>query len=602
MAGTSLQAATEKAVSHLLADLSTGRPAGAVVAVPSPRQVVLRFPTVPALDAEYLVVRPVTGGSPETIAAVRITGFDGDRVHGTVLWSTGDLRSGDGVVWPARIAIVLLPTEADDAAGLSAQAGRLDTWLELRLLTEHRLRVLRAGGAQDEHSRVQRLQADREYGLIVAPLLVAGPDGIEIVLRVRSIYTGQTLAQRQAVWAQTDPPARPPRVASPEPPPERQAPYGSAIRPVPTSPTIQRAVPSPDHQHLSVPATINALALGDVDGDGRPELIGVSDRQVMVYAWHGSELVVRAASDPLPPFTTYLHVDAADVDGDGRDEIVVTAIRSVPRHTQIDNTLLGAIFRVRAARLEALVEGVDRHLRVLRGPGEPPLLLAQRLGDWSPTDGPVELFRWSAGRYQLGPRAPLAGAVTSVYGFATADLDGDGRREVAAVAADGRLRLYDEAGRLLGTSDEDLGEVSAVGFAQTPRHPDYRGLNFDAGAQLLAQWRPIPRRVVVAAAPDGGLELVTLANPRTVGLRLAAAPPQSGPGRTVGYGWDAGARRLARRWESKELRARALDLAAGDLAGDGRPRLLVLSGDGERRFVDIFALYTGPAAGGAAGR
>ncbi len=44
--------------------------------------------------------------------------------------------------------------------------------------------------------------------------------------------------------------------------------------------------------------------------------------------------------------------------------------------------------------------------------------------------------------YHLSPPAPFPDVATSLYGFAVADVIGDGRPEIA-VASDGRLRLYE---------------------------------------------------------------------------------------------------------------------------------------------------------------
>lgn len=583
----------QEAARALLADLFLARPVGRVTSVHGPAHIVASFPGVaPPPDAEYLLVRepaPGTGGFAETVGAVRIAESQAGMARAVVIWREGDVQPGDRVVWPSRIAIILLPTEAGDHPELARHAPRLDRWLELELLTDRRLRVVRADEAQAERWRRQRLQEAREYGLTIAPLLVSGPDGVEVILRVRSLLTGQTLAQRQAVWKTVLAETPPPRPAAQGPAP---APYGPGIRTAEPVKAIQRVEQSADRFSLSLPHPVNAIALGDVDGDGRPEVIGVTDRQVVVYRWTGRHLEPIAVGDPLPVFTTYLYVDAADINGNGRDEIVLTAIQSSPRQQQIENTLLSTIAEVAQGRVKPLVTGLHRHLRVLRRPGQPPLLLAQSLGLYEAVEGPVEVLEWRNGRYQAGPRFPLPKVVPSVYAFSRGNLDGDGRAELALVAADGRLRIYDEQGQLRWESEEDLGVVDALGFAQTPRHPDFRGRNFDATAEQLAVWRSIPRRVLVVPGSAPTPDIVTVGNLRTYGLQVAFFKgDESVPGRAIGFGWDAAARRFAKRWESADLGGPALDLAVGDLDGNGQVKLLALSGAGATRTLNIFTLY-----------
>lgn len=609
---TSLRDATEQAVTALLADLFTGRPAGRVTSVRGSQDVLVTFPgAAPPTDAEYLVVRTPPSGSglfAQTVGVVRIAEVQGETARGVVLWSESDPRPGDQVIWPPRITIVLLLTETGDAPELASRARRLDSWIELELVRDRRLRLVRADTPGGERWRFQRLQEEREYGLTIAPLLVESADGLEVILRVRSIFTGQTLAQRQAVSKTVV--SRPSPLATPatpaplptasQPPPPR----GSAIRSVQPEPAIKRVEQSPDRMSVELPHSLKALALGDVDGDGRPEIVGITDRQVVVYRWTGTGVAPLATGGTLlDVFTTYVHVDTGDLDGDGKAEIVLTAIDTVPRGNRMENRLVSALAALRQGRLEYLVKDLERYLRVLHMPGKPPLLLAQTMGLYEPFEGPMEVVEWKDGRYRRGVRFPVSSVATSLYAFGSGDLDGDGRDELAVVSADGGLRIYDEQGRLRRESEDDLGQVEARGFAQTPRFPDYRGRSFDATAEQLAVWRAIPRRVRVTAAPGTPPEVVTVSNPGAPPLRASSTrrEDQGVRGRAVGYGWDAAARQFAKRWESADFTGRALDFAVGDL-GDGRTKLVGLSGVGEKRFLEVFTLYDRPSVSGDPGR
>lgn len=593
----------ENAVEALLADLFAERPDGEVLSVHETGDVILRFPgAAPPVDAEYLLVRPpgpAAHGFGRTIGAVRIADVRGEVARAGLLWSDGTPRPGDEARWPPRVTIILLPTDASDLQELSALARRLDHWLELQLLMDRRLRVLRADQPAAERGRTERLREEREYGLLVAPLLVSTPGGVEFVMRVRSVFTGQTLAQRGAPWSSAStsrdsrpgsaPPAPAPPPSSPSPGSAPPAPYGTAIRPVQRAGAINVVEQTAGYLKVALPHPVNAIVLADVDGDRRPEIVGITDRQVIVYRWTGRDLETLLSGDPLPVFTTYLYVDAGDINRNGRDEIVLTAVRTVPRGNRMENALESGIAEARNGRLELLATNLDRHLRVVRRPGQPAAILAQRLGAHDLADGDVERLEWKDDGYHVASRFPAPRFVSSVYADARDDLDGDGHAELAFVAADGRLLLYDAQGRRRWESDEDLGTVDDLGFAQTPRFPDYRGRSFDATAEQLAVWRAIPRRVVFTTSGPSP-EVVTVANPR-VTVPQVRGGDDGVRGRAVGFGWDREKRTYVKRWESSELAGRALDLAVGDLAGDGRLRLVVLSGTATRRSLEIFTLY-----------
>lgn len=600
----SLRGSVEDAARALLADLFSERPAGELLSADRPDELLARFlGAAPPLDAEYLILRPGTPASlgfARMIGVARITEARGEVVRARVIWADEEVRPGDRLLWPSRIALILLPTTTIDLAESTARADRIDQWLELALVADRRVRILRADRPPAEPLRAEQLRREREYGLVVAPLLVRRDDGIEVVLLVRSAFTGQTLAKRQAVWAPASsegrtviaPPPSAPTVAAgrqaqgaPGPSPPR---YGPAIRPEQNRGGIEVVERSADYARVPLPHAVNALLPADLDGDGVAEIAGITEQQVIVYRRRGHDLETLTAGPALPVFTAYLHIDAADVDGDGREELVVTTVRSVPRGTSIENTLASRILRLKDDRLVPMGSDLDLHLGVLRAPGSPPVILAQRLGRHELAEGPVARLEWRDGRYREADPAGLPPHLTSVYGFAAGDLDGDGRVELALVDAAGRLRLHDETGPRGEAAEEDLGPAGVLGVAQTPRFPDYRGLPFDAKAEQLAVWHPLPQRVLITAAGPVP-EIITLSNPRRTGFRLRDGDGL--PGRIVGFRWDPERRGLVKQWESTELAGAALDVAVTEAGGSGPVELLALSGTTSRRWLEIFTLY-----------
>jgi hypothetical protein len=78
---------------------------------------------------------------------------------------------------------------------------------------------------------------------------------------------------------------------------------------------------------------MNRIALGDLDGDGRAELLGDvegNDWRVLIYRNTGD-----AFDDPPQSFDAVSHtaLRSADLDADGRDDLVVAPTGWPPRVT-----------------------------------------------------------------------------------------------------------------------------------------------------------------------------------------------------------------------------------------------------------------------------
>jgi len=621
----------DRAAENLLSEVLSHGQSGEVVWARGAAEVIVEFDAPPPKDGEYVVRRRAETGPEsfaQTIGVVRVAEVQGAVARCVVLASEGSIQPGDRVLAPERVTVLLQPTEASGLPKPTAAARTVDDRLELALLDKPRLRVVRADASTVERWRRDGFEHRREYALLVAPLLVSSGDRAKLLLRVRSLFTGQTLAWWEGATTlatpgaeaepgaqsaggksigQPTPEARAPQISTPGaggagPPapaaesstPSRAsaAPYSSAIRTVEPA-GIKAIQPSDDRVSLAVPQPLKGIAVGDVDDDGRQDVIGITDRRVVIYRWTGRELEPFVTGEPLPVFSAYLNVDAGDMNGNGRAEIVLTVMRSVPEGATVKNTLRSRVLELQDRRLEVLMPPTDRYLGVLRDEQGRSVLLAQTMGRYEPFDGPVTAYEWRDGQYQPAGRLRLPPSISSLYGFAWSDLDGDGEAELARVAGDGRLEISTPQGRSLWRGQDNLGEVTVRGFAQTPRVPDYTGVDFShAFGETLTKWRTLPRRVLVAAGPAGP-EIVTLANPPQHGFQVSlGAVVTRGPGEVVGYGWDPGNERFRQRWKSSELKGSALDVALGDLGGDGVLELAVLSGrPGGDRMVHVLTLY-----------
>lgn len=348
---------------------------------------------------------------------------------------------------------------------------------------------------------------------------------------------------------------------------------------------------SKDHVTFDLTDALLAVAAGDLDGDRRPEVVGITDSEVIVYRWNDRQLTPIARIGGQPSFVRNLHVDVGDVNGGGRAQIFVTALSSVPEGLKLRNTLRSFVLELRGDKLVRIADGLDYFLRLLAGPGiDAPILVAQRMGHPVPFEGPIVRLSWSGERYVEERPLSLPAQVKGLYDFAPLEMVGDQVLEVAAIAEQ-RIRTYGRGGGSIWEGKDDLGEVDHLAFFHIPDIQNIRpkhGIRsgIPANPEEYADRLVLPRRILVEASPlfgDAKAQLLTLANSTKYGVQvsLGGGPPPSG--RVIAYDRRDGS--ITRGWETVPVEGQVRDVTVLDLNGAGRRDLVLLSAVKDKGFV-----------------
>lgn len=614
-----LVSAADRIAEQFAADLSKGPEVGGRVSfdIP-PAGVVVKFDRSGARpDGEYLLMRDSEkpGATfPVVIGAVRLTEVRDDVARGILLWSQTAPRPGDRVVQPPSVTIFLVPA-SDLARHPGASASVADQALELALSRKPRLRVVRLAGPPDADEAAKRLKATGEIGLFLEPVLLPDPGGVKLAAKARSVLSGQTTATYAEAVSLAPAMAQPPPVP-PTPPSEKPLP--PAIPPAPTPPakadvappgfvfprqerepgTIVREGEKAGPIRKEVSETLIAITAADVDGDGRPELVGISETGVFVYRWTDTGFVQQTGYLEREKFVRYLAVDAADINGNGRDEIFITAISSVPAGIEMRNRLQSFALELDGRTLKPVASGLPYFLRVERLPGQDgALLLAQEMGRHDPFSGPVLKMTWKGGQYvQQGP-LPMPGKNAWLYDFTILEVGDKGGAAITSLNWKGYLLVY-RNGEEIWEGKESLGQVDHAGFLQSPRAvkiPEGLRAMTTPRTEEMADRRVIGRRILVAPPlfGDGTVEVITVANRVRVGIQLRLFGEVAGAASVVGY-VDTG-NKFEKRWETEPVEGVARDLALADFDGDGRRDVVLLSAIEAKASLNLFLLR--PAKG-----
>jgi hypothetical protein len=493
---------------------------------------------------------PVTnqplGHSELILGTLVVTGVEPARAVGRFLPMTDRPTPGPGDgarITAGRLPVAVLPTSGVQAAFDSADQTQLLLVARFSALLEKTGRFLAV-----EPQRVLDV-VGRERGSSPSPLEVTRRLGRVAVLTSRLVREGTTRVLETA-WISGDTGEQLVRLRTP---------LVSAAYPPrfawEQTPELERKYP--------LDGPVRALALGDLDGDGRNELVVADEQSLTAYrTGEGGSPV------PLDRFGyrvggLVLSVDVAPVATARRTQLVVVDQRGDGRQGVHARVLEwgGEGFRV-------LHETSGRYLRVVRV-GTEDWLLEQDAGDTEPFEPEIRRLQWDGDRFREGARLRVPRGV-SVYGLALVRLTGSPDPDIVAFTDDYRLGAWTARGQRLWTSGDALGG-SAVTFEFNPTGGARRQAGGDSlVARVAGRVVPVPG----AAAPEVLVYenlLPVLQQGRGILPRLAATLFDRG--RVHRLRWREGA--FVRVWQSGTTEGYIADFGYGDLDGDGIAEVVV---------------------------
>ncbi len=214
---------------------------------------------------------------------------------------------------------------------------------------------------------------------------------------------------------------------------------------------------------------LQAMAVGDVDGDGHDEVILADAHKVTVYRRTDNRLVAVGGFTTINQYKIH-SISLADLNHNGRDEIYVSAADTDSPNSMAvewDGKDFAPIFK-----------DVRWYVRALAMPGQGVILAGQQAAVTAPLRPGI--FRLEVEGNALVKREQLTVPDSvNLFDFNVADLDGDGISEVIAIDQYDRLRVMRTSGKLLYKSDDHFGGTTrfiggqkALGMVDSARKED----------------------------------------------------------------------------------------------------------------------------------
>jgi hypothetical protein len=213
----------------------------------------------------------------------------------------------------------------------------------------------------------------------------------------------------------------------------------------------------------TIPSVIVSMDVGDLDGDGRKEIVFASSSSVQVYHFVDDRFQKLGELDLLHTYKIHA-LNIADLDGDGRAEIIVSA------NERLDPSSMILSWSAQSG-MKTLSRNIRWYLRPMLLPGEG-MILAGQYGNVIPEQGFVQpgVYKLSVGpgfsSIERGARIPLPSSV-NLFDFTRVDLDADGTVETVVIDRNEKLLVYDNQNNLLWVSDEEYG--GSRNYVGTPK-------------------------------------------------------------------------------------------------------------------------------------
>ena len=335
----------------------------------------------------------------------------------------------------------------------------------------------------------------------------------------------------------------------------------ATLAPAPPPPTVGRFVPAAPSQPVRpepqapakpwisrpLPLEIRGIGIGNVNPDGRTDIVILAKREIYIYRWQANDLqlLTRYATGG---FLENIGVDVADLNGNGLAEIYVTALAP-------GNSLASFVMEWSGSGLRPIVSNLPWYLRLVHLP-DGPALVGQRRGYEKTFDGPIRRFTWQGGQLVPGQPLSLPGHVT-LYSFAMADLDGDGRPEVISLQSRTPVIIYDLQGKVLGRG-ATYGQTALYLVEKPSKNEDS-----EEGVYL-------PGRLLTVNLPGQGTRLLVSRNYESIAIFYRLRTFTNGE--VIGLRWHQ--EDLDEVWRTERL-AYVADFQVGPLQPGGQPVLVI---------------------------
>ncbi len=309
---------------------------------------------------------------------------------------------------------------------------------------------------------------------------------------------------------------------------------------------------------------INAMAMGDIDSDGRIETLLATPTKVVAYRVDGRRMV-KAYQVLEDKRTIIIGLDVADINGNGMPEIFVT------RLNKSRNSLRSTVVEYDGSGFKTVVAKSAWYYRVVQAVKGNPVLYGQHQKTSSDDvfSEPVFQLGWESGMYAKQDRVLPSGKANAL-GFTCGDVTGEGKPIAVAYDRSDKLQVVGRSGTVQWKAGQRYGG-STLYYSLPKSEPGSVDLQY------------YPMRILIADLDqDGKTEVIAVKNYDVAGnlLKNFRAFKEA---HIESFTWDGLG--LVSNWKTRKISGHIRDFGIADFDHDGKKEIVAVVIISEGRII-----------------